>query len=183
MEKRIINSFGNITIPARIRRELGIDGNVLLWIDVRELKNGEKEIVLRRSNDAEEVLDKYQKWAEVISRITECSVSIVWNGKVLSMSSTSLTENFIEKNISVNPLLLTSFKKISSGGAIVDDPKSLSFLPNGDGEVAAYFKINGTGDDSCFFVVIKGTKYDGKKISKAEEERRLHIVNDILEKI
>lgn len=183
MEKRIINSFGNITIPARIRKELGIDGNVMLWIDVRELKNGEKEIVLKRTNDAEEVLRKYKNWAEVISRISECSVSIVWNNTVISMSSNSMTEDFIGRNIVVNPLLSTNFKKVRSGGVIVQNPKSIKFLPSGDGDVAAYFRIANTGDDSCFFVVIKGTKYDGKKISKAEEERRYQIINDILEKI
>ena len=56
-------------------------------------------------------------------------------------------------------------------------------LPAGQGEVSALFKIENTGEDSCFFVIIKGTKYEGKKISKAEEERRYAIVHDILGKI
>lgn len=182
MEKRIMNSFGSITIPAEIRKDLGIDGNVMLWVGTRDLANGDKEIVLRLSNNAEEALVKYQKWAEVISRITECTVALVWNGKVLSMSSTRITESFLDRDISVSPSLMLGLKKVKTGGVSLGD-KSMSLLPGGQGEVSAFFKIANTGDDSCFFVVIKGTKYDGKKISKTDEERRYSIVNDILEKI
>jgi bifunctional DNA-binding transcriptional regulator/antitoxin component of YhaV-PrlF toxin-antitoxin module len=178
-----MNSFGNITIPAGIRKEMEISGNVTLWVGTRELLNGEKEIIIRRSNNAEETLKKYQKWAEVISRITECAVALVLNGKVLSMSAAKLTESFLDKDISVNPDLAYSCKKIKQGGVLIGDKKPLNFLSNGQGEVSAIFKINNTGEDACYFVIIKGTKYAGKKISSSEEDRRYSIVNDILEKI
>lgn len=185
MEKKVINSFGSIVIPAHIRKELGIDGNMMLWVDVRETKNGDKEIVLRRYNSSEEILKKYKTWAEVISRISECSVSIVWNNTVLSMSSNSMTEDFTGRSIAVNPFLSAAFKRVGDNvrGVIVPQMQKLNFLPNGDGDVAAYFKINNTGDDSCFFVIVKGTKYDGKRISRAEEERRFQIIGDIVEKL
>ena len=182
MEKKIINSFGSIVIPAHIRKELGIDGNMMLWVGVRETRNGEKEIVLRKTDSVDEILAKYKTWAEVISRISESSVAIVWNNQVLSMSSDSLTEVFIGKNLFVNPILSTYFKKVESGGVVVNNPDDINFLPNGNGKVAAYFKVKDLGDDSCFFVVVKGTKYD-KKISKAEEGRRYQIINDIVAKI
>lgn len=188
MEKRIMNSFGNITIPANYRKELGLDGNVALWVGLRELPNGEKEIVIRQSNNAEETLKKYQKWAEVISRITECVVALVWNSKVLSLSTTKITQSFLEKNIPINHSLSLCLKKVNTGGVMLDTSDPVLFLPDGQlpagqGEVSALFKIENTGEDSCFFVIIKGTKYEGKKISKAEEERRYAIVHDILGKI
>jgi hypothetical protein len=166
-----------------MRKELGIDGNVMLWLDVRENKNGTKEIVIKKPSSSEEIFKKYKTWAEVISRISECSVALVWNNRVLSMSSSNLTESFLGKNVAVSPLLSLNFKKISKGGVIVNDPKSMSLLSDGSGNVSAYFKVSDTCDDSCFFVIVKGTKYDVKRITKAEEARRYQIINDIMEKI
>ena len=181
MEKKIMNSFGSIVIPSHIRKEMGLEGNTTLWVDTRELPNGDKEIVLRKYNDADELVEKYKRWAEVVSRISECSVSLVWNNSVMSMSSENKTELF-NGCAHIHNLLSLQMRKVSSGGVVIKNPDKLPFLENGNGRVAAYFKINGTGDDNCFFVIVKGTKYD-KKISKAEEFRRFEIIKDILEKV
>lgn len=182
MEKRVINSFGTITIPSHMRKELGIDGTVTLLLDVREMKNGNKEIVIRKPINSDDILKKYSVWAEVISRIAECSVALIWNGSVLSMSSSKLTEDFLGKNTTINPFLHMHLKKLIKGGAIVDDPSTVTLLPNGTGNVLAYFKVE-SGDDSCFFVLVQGAKSNVKRITKAEESRRFQIINDIIDKI
>ncbi len=182
MEKKIINSFGSIVIPAHIRKELGIDGNMLLCVSVRESVTGDKEIVVRKPIDAEYIFNTYKTWAEVISRVAESSVALVWNNQVLSMSSESMTESYLGKGLRVNPILSTNFKKFCNGGVIVNNPDDINFLQNGNGKVSAYYKIKSIEEDSCFFVIVKGTKYD-KKMTKAEEGRRYQIINDIVAKL
>ena len=119
MEKRLINSFGSIVIPLKLRKELGIEGSCTLWMDIRRDARGESEIVIRKSNNVLEFLSKYKKWAEIISRISDCTVSIVWNDKVLSMSDEKLTEEFVNKGIKIDPLLYTYLRNSSSKGVEV----------------------------------------------------------------
>lgn len=182
MEKRVINSFGTITIPSHMRKELGIDGTVTLLLDVREMKNGNKEIVIRKPSTSEDILNKYKVWAEVISRIAECHVALVWNGSVLSMSSSTVTEDFLGKNTTINPFLHIHLKKLIKGGAFVEDPSSITLLPNGNGNVLAYFKVE-SGDNHCFFVLVQKSKSDVRRITKTEESRRFQIIKDIIDKI
>ena len=182
VERRVINSFGNITIPARIRKELGIEGSSMLWLDVREGRGGQKEIVLKKQDDVDEIFNRYKKWAEVISRIAESAVSIVWNSLVVSMSFKDETDNFITKKVSVSTLLNLSFKQSVDDAVVVKNPKELKFLPNGIGDVSAFYRIKNTGDDSGYFVIVKGTKYD-VKITKEDELRRYNIIKDIVNKI
>lgn len=183
MERRIINSFGTITIPAHIRKEVGIDGGVLLWIDVRESKDGSKEIVLRKSDTLKDVIKRYRKWAEVIARIAETSVSIVWNSCLITMSSDTETQDFSSKEIYVSQELSLSLNRLVGDSAIVRDNVDIHLLPTGEGKVSAYYRISNTGDDSGFFVVVKGTKYDKFNVTKAEELRRYKIIKDIVNKI
>ena len=166
MERRIINSFGTITIPAHIRKEAGIDGGVLLWVDIRETKDGSKEIVLRKSDTLEDIVKKYSKWAEVIARIAESSVSIIWNSCLVTMSSDTQTQDFVSKGIHISQDLSYSLNKLVGDSAVVRDGVS-----------------SNTGDDLGFFVLVKGTKYDKSNITKSEELRRFKIIKDIVDKI
>lgn len=183
MEKRVINSFGNITIPARIRKELGIEGSSMLWLDVREGRGGQKEIVLRKHDDVEEVYNKYKTWAEVISRIAESAVSIVWNNLVVSMSYSGGTDNFISRKVFISHMLNLSFRQSDGDAVVVKNPKELMFLQNGSGNVSAFYRIRNTGDDSGYFVIVKGTKHDNSGITREDEIRRYNIIKDIVDKI
>lgn len=183
MERRIINSFGTITIPAHIRKEAGIDGGVLLWVDIRETKDGSKEIVLRKSDTLEDIVKKYSKWAEVIARIAESSVSIIWNSCLVTMSSDTQTQDFVSKGIHISQDLSYSLNKLVGDSAVVRDGVSISLLQSGEGKVSAYYRISNTGDDLGFFVLVKGTKYDKSNITKSEELRRFKIIKDIVDKI
>lgn len=183
MERRIINSFGTITIPAHMRKEAGIDGSVTLWVDIRDTKDGSKEIVLKKSDTVDSILKKYSNWAEVMARISEHSVSIIWNGHLVSMSNSEMTESFVNKGVSLNRDLSLSLKRMTDNSVVVKDPEKLRFLPNGDGKVLAYFRMRDTGDDKGYFVVVGGTKHDHNKITKTEEMRRFQIIHDIVNKI
>lgn len=181
MEKKPISSFGSIVIPISMRKELGIDGNMMVSIGVRDLQNGEKEIVIRKPLGAEDVLNKYKTWSEVISRVAESSVALVWNNKLLSLSSSSYTESFIKENLIVNPILTSNMMK-SPNNTIVNNPEEVSLICDGPGEVAAYYRIKSIEEGNCYFVVVRGSKID-KALTKAEEKRRYMIINDIVDKI
>lgn len=183
MERKVMNSFGTITIPSHMRKELGIDGSVMLWVDIRDTKDGSKEIVLRKSDTVDSILKKYKNWAEVMARVSEHAVSIIWNGQIVSMSNSDMTESFVNKGIIVSHECSLSLKRMVENSAVVKDPEKVRFLPNGEGKVLAYFRMRDTGDDNGFFVVVGGTKHDSNKITKTEEMRRFHIINDIVSKI
>lgn len=183
MERRIMNSFGTITIPAHMRKELGIDGSATLWIDTRDTRDGSKEIVLKKSDTVDSILKKYRNWAEVLARVSEHAVSIIWNGHIISMSNSDTTESFVNKDYSVSQECALSLKRMVDNSVVVKDPDKLNFLPNGEGKVLAYFRMRDTGDDNGFFVVVGGTKHDSNKITKTEEMRRFQIIHDIVSKI
>ena len=183
MDKKAINSFGSIVIPISIRKELGINGNMMLWVDTREYEPGKKEIVLRVSDSTEELLSKYRTWSEVIASIAECSVALVYNNTVLSMSTGEVTESFIGKGIIVSQALSIQLKKLDDGEMLVNDnPKMLEFI-EGMGSVSAICKIRNTGSDNCYFVIVKGTKYQGDKVTKKIEQCRYENIKKILNKI
>lgn len=181
MERRIINSFGTITLPVQYRKAMKIEGSTMLWVDLREDVYGNKEIVLKKLDSFDDIIKEYSKWAEVIARISEASVALVWNNTVLSMSSTSRTQNFSSKGIYISSDLNLSIKSVQSDSIIYKE--SVKFLNDGQGKVLACFKLKKTGDDRCMFVVVGGTKYEGNKITKSEEFRRFEIVRDIVSKI
>lgn len=181
MEKKAISSFGSIVIPIHMRKELGIDGNMMVTIGTRELQNGEKEIVIRKPLDAEDVLNKYKTWAEAVARIAESSVALIWNNQLLSMSSSVLTESFIESKIPINPIF-KSYAMSCSGGTIVNNPDKLSLLCSGSGKVTAFYKIKSVDYDSCYFAIVRGSKND-KPLSRVEEKKRYKIINDIVSRI
>lgn len=179
MVKRQINSFGTITIPKDLREELGISGIAMLRLEVRE-SNNIKEIVLRKDDDLSEVFDRYKSLAEIISRIAECTVGLVWNNMLMSMSVANNTESFVGKNHPIDTELSKEFKN-STKDSVLSVSKPLNFLPNNRGEVIAYYRIPGTGDDKGFFVLLKGTKQDSdNNISKAEYQRRYEIIADVI---
>ena len=179
MVKRQINSFGTITIPKDLRDELGISGITMLRLEVRE-SNNIKEIVIRKDDDLSEVFDKYKSLAEIISRIAECTVGLVWNNMLMSMSVANNTESFIGKNHPIDSELSKEFKG-SNQDSVLSVNKPLSFLPNKRGEVIAYYRIPNTGDDRGYFVLLKGTKQDIKsEISEEEYGRRYEIIADVI---
>lgn len=180
MEKKAISSFGSIVVPIHMRKELGIDGNVMVNIGVRELQNGEKEIVIRKPLDTDDILEKYGVWAEVIARVAESSVALIWNNHLLSMSSSTLTESFVGKRIQINPLFKKYIIKCPKG-AIVNNPEELSLLSSGPGVVYAFYPIKSV-DDWGYFVIVRGSKND-KTLSKIEEKKRYKIISDIVSKI
>lgn len=179
MVKRQVNSFGTFTIPKDMRDELGIIGTAMLRLEVRECNN-RKEIVIRKDDDLNEVFEKYKKTAEIISRISECTVATIWNNDLMSLSMSRNTESFIGKLYVVDITLQNVLKSATEPYVILQN--SVNFLPNNKGEVIAYYKIPNTGDDNGFFLILKGTKQDiQNNISKAELQRRLEIVSDIVE--
>lgn len=179
MEKRTMNSFGTVTIPKSFRDELGITGMSQVYIGVRDSIYGGKEIIIRKKDNLESVLAKYRSWTEVISRILECSVALVWNSQVLSFSSADVTDDFIAKNLGVSDALNTCFRDSEYHSAILS--RDVDFFTE-HGKVSAFFRINNTDDDIGFFVVVRGTKYD-VNVSKSEEKRRYLLVKDIVGKI
>ena len=183
MERRIINSFGTITIPSHMRKEAGIEGNTMLWVDMRETQDGSKEIILRKSDTVDSILKKYSNWAEVMARVAEHAVSIIWNGYIVSMSNSDMTESFVNKGIHISREFALGLKRMTDNSVVVKDPDKLRFLPNGEGKVLAYFRMRNTGDDNGFFTIIGGTKHDSNKITKTEELRRFQIISDIVNKI
>lgn len=179
MIKRQINSLGTITLPKSMRDELGIVGISQLRLDVRE-SNGVKEIVLRKDDNLEELFKRYKSLAEIISRISECTVSVVWNSTILSMTSNTTTESFVGKDFHIDSELQSELRKMTDDAVVVNN-KKLFFLPNNTGEVISYFKIPETGDDRGYYVLLKGTKLDSEnKITHTEEIRRFHIIADIV---
>lgn len=181
MEKRQINSIGTITIPKHMRDELGISGMAMLRLDVRERSNGIKEIVMRKDDDLDEILNRYKNLSEILSRIAECTVAVVWNNNILSMTSNKMTESFLGKNIIIDHTFSLELKKMKDDCVIVMNPGNLHILPNNHGDVLSYYKIPDTGDDRGYFVVLNGTKLDSEtKISKAEMTRRFYIIADIV---
>ena len=179
MVRRQINSYGTITIPKDLREELGINGITMLRLEVRE-SNNMKEIVLRKDDDLSEVFDRYKSLAEIISRIAECTVAVVWNNLLMSMSVASNTESFVGKNHPIDSELQKEFKNMIQD-SVLSVSKHLNFLPNNKGEVVAYYKIPNTGDDKGFFVLLKGTKQDSDNhISKADYQRRYEIIADVI---
>ena len=183
MEEKTMNSFGVITIPAHIRKEMGITGMVSLWVGVQVGKNGDKEIVLKKKNNTEEILNKYLNWSKVISRIAESPVSIVCNDRVLAMVSETNTQKYTGKTIDIGSELSESFRRTGEDSVVLKDPSKVRFLKSGLGNVSSYFKIKDTGDDRCYFVIVKGTNYDKKPITKADEMRRYQMISDIVKMI
>lgn len=177
MVRRQINSFGSITIPKDLREELGISGINMLRLEVRE-SGGIKEIVIRKEEDLSEVFDKYKSLAEIISRIAECAVGLVWNNTLMSLTASSITESFVGKNHQISNELKETFKK-SKDIEYLDKP--VNFLPNNKGEVVAFYQIPNTGDDKGYFVLLTGTKQDiSVNISKEEYKRRYDIIADVI---
>lgn len=178
MVKRQINSYGTITIPKDLREELGIIGTMMLRLEVRESGNI-KEIVIRKDEDLSAIFKKYKNLAEILSRIAECTVAVVWNGILMSMSVANNTESFIGKSHPVDMELQKELKGDNTDFVVVN--KKLNFLPNNKGEVLAFYKIPHTGDDCGFFVLLRGTKQDSDvHISKAEYQRRYEIIADVI---
>ena len=98
-EKRTINSFGNITIPKKMRDAIGLDSGIsTVQIFLRDDSSGEKEIVIKRLNSYRDILEKYSIWVSVVSRVVACSVGLVWNKKVLSLSSFDNSIDLVDKN-------------------------------------------------------------------------------------
>ena len=179
MVKRQINSYGTITIPKDLREELGIIGTMMLRLEVRE-SNNIKEIVIRKDDDLSAIFSKYKSLAEIISRIAECTVAVVWNGIIMSMSVSNNTESFISKVHPVDQELQTELKNMK-GDSVVYMARHINFLPNNKGEVIACYRIPNTGDDNGFFVLLKGTKQDQDvHISKTEYQRRYEIIADVV---
>lgn len=181
MEKRVINSFGTITLPKHIREELGILGTTsTVMVDIREGSGGVKEVVIRKEDNLEEVLLRYKSLAEIISRVAECTVSVVWNNIVLSMSSNNSTDTFIGKNIYISKELSNKLKGLDEQ-VIIDSKENIPFLLNNMGKVLAFYKIPDTGDDRGHFVLLNGTKLDSDiSLSKQEALRRYEIITDIV---
>lgn len=181
MEKRQINSIGTITIPKHMRDELGINGIAMLRLDLRERKNGIKEIVIRKDDDLEEIMNRYKKVSEILSRVAECTVAVVWNNNLLSMSSNKMTESFLGKNISIDHALSLALKDMKED-YVVRMNSDMHFLPNNHGDVLSYYKIPDTGDDKGYFILLSGTKMDSEtKITRAEMLRRFSIIADIIQ--
>lgn len=181
MEKRQINSVGTITIPKHMRDELGITGIAMLRLDVRERSSGIKEIVMRKDDDLDEILNRYKNLSEILSRISECTVAVVWNNNILSMSSNKMTESFLGKNIIIDHAFSLELKKMEEDCVIIMNPGNIHILPNNHGDVLSYYKISDTGDDRGYFVILSGTKLDSEtKISKSEMIRRFYIIADIV---
>ena len=151
MVKRQINSFGTITIPKDLREELGISGITMLRLEVRE-SNNIKEIVIRKDDDLSEIFSKYRSLAEIISRIAECTVGLVWNNMLMSMSVANNTESFVGKNHPIDSQLQLEFKNSMQESVLLSKP--LNFLPNNRGEVIAYYRIS---------LPSKSAKYKGGK--------------------
>ena len=181
MEKRVINSFGTITLPKHFREELGILGTTsTVMIDIREGSGGVKEVVIRKEDNLDEVLLRYKSLAEIISMVTERTVSVVWNNLVLSMSSNHVTDTFIGKNFYVSKELSNRLKD-KQESVVLDGKDNVPFLSNDIGKVLAYYKIPDTRDDRGHFVLLSGTKMDSEvKLSKSEMIRRYEIVSDIV---
>ena len=180
MEKRVINSFGTITLPKHIREELGILGTTsTVMVDIREGSGGSKEVVIRKEDNLDEVLSRYKTLSEIISRVAECTVSVVWNNLVLSMSSNHSSDSFIGKNIYISKELSNRLKEADS--CILDTKENVPFLLSNQGKVLAYYRIPETGDDRGHFVLLSGTKLDvGKVLPKEEALRRYEIISDIV---
>lgn len=181
MERRPINSYGTITLPISMRRELGIEGMTELWVDVRTTDFGEKEIIIRKSDIPENILKRYGIWAEVIARIAESDVSIIWNGRLVSMSSSTETQSFIGTGIGLSQQFAKILSNFHGKSAFLKDGENVEFLSNGDGNVKALFKI--PGDGKGYFIVVGGTKNEKSRITKADESRRFQMINDIVENI
>lgn len=181
MVRRQMNSYGTITIPKDLRDELGISGTTMLRLEVRE-SNNIKEIILRKDDVLSEVLNKYSNLAEILSRISECPVAVVWNNVLLSMSVAHSTESFLGvSQHTVTNELQKVFKQMSVDvqGKLIDG--TLSFLPNNMGSVKALYQIPNTGDDRGFFVLLQGTKQDSTNhITKSEFARRCNIILDVI---
>lgn len=184
MKERMINSFGSIVIPIEMRQAMGISGSCTLWVGVRENIMGEKEIVIKKSNDLKEYYERYKTWSEVLSSISDCTVALVLGNRIVSLSDGKVTDDFINKEVVISPLLYTYLQNVTSSGVLVTGKDSLSFLANGSGEVVAFFAIRGDSGEKGYFVLVRGTKYDkNSKISKPEMQRRLDIIHDIVAKI
>lgn len=181
MEKRVINSFGTLTLPKHIREEFGILGTTsTVMVDLREGQGGVKEVVIRKEDNLEEVLLRYKSLAEIISRVAECTVSVVWNNLVLSMSSNISTDTFVGKGIYISKELSNRLKG-KDDHSILNDKENVPFLLSNMGKVLAYYKIPDTGDDRGHFVLLNGTKLDsGVTLSKADAQRRYEIIQDII---
>jgi hypothetical protein len=161
-----------------LRQELGIVGTMMLRLEVRESNNA-KEIVIRRDEDLLAIFEKYRSLAEIISRIAECTVAVVWNGCLMSMSFANNTESFVGKSHPVDISLYEELKNSTRDYSVLSN--HINFLPNNKGEVLAYYRIPDTGDDSGFFVLLKGTKQDsGTVLSSEEYSRRYMIISDVI---
>ena len=163
-----------------MREELGILGTTAtVMVDIREGSGGGKEVIIRKEDNLEEVLLRYKNLSEIISRVAECTVSVVWNNIVLSMSSNHSSDTFVGKNIYISKELSNRFKEVES--STVDTKENIPFLLNNMGKVLAYYRIPDTGDDRGYFVLLNGTKLDtGVVLSKAEAQRRYEIISDIV---
>ena len=181
-EKRTINSFGSITIPKKMRDELGLeDGINTVQVFVRETTVGEKEIVIRKLGSYRDIIDKYSTWASVISRIISCTVSIVWNTKVLILSNFDNSIDLSDRKVYVSTPLSRFMDKMDDSYAVFRD--KVPFLDTGDGIVKAIFKVReewGAG----YFVIMQGTKYDSSEsLPEKDLLNRYAIIRDIMDKI
>ena len=172
-EKRTINSFGNITIPKKMRDELGlVDGISTVQIYTRETALGDKEIVIKKLGSYKDIIDRYSTWASVVSRIVSCTVSLVWNNKVLILANYDNSMDLSERKVYISSPLIRFLGSMEDSYAVFRD--KVPFLDSGDGIVKSVFKIReewGAG----YFVIMQGTKYDsGEVIPEKDLMNRYH---------
>lgn len=181
-EKRTINSFGNITIPKKMRDAIGLDSGIsTVQIFLRDDSSGEKEIVIKRLNSYRDILEKYSIWVSVVSRVVACSVGLVWNKKVLSLSSFDNSIDLVDKNVIISSVLGSLIENTEEDYILFKD--RVPFLESGDGEVKAVFRIKNTCGEG-FVVIVHGTKYDrDDKISVRDMMNRYSIIRDIMSRI
>lgn len=181
-EKRTINSFGNITIPKKMRDELGIVGGITtVQMFVRETASGDKEIVIRKVSGGKEIVEKYSKWSSVVSRILSCTVAIVWNKRVLMLSNLDNSMDVSDKKVFISPVLDGFIASMKDYYVVFRD--NIPFLSSGEGIARAVFRIREECGDG-FFVVVQGTKYDSEEqLTERDMMNRYAIVRDIVDRI
>ena len=76
---------------------------------------------LKKLGSYKDIIDKYSTWASVVSRIVSCTVSIVWNRKVLMLANFDNSIDLSERKVYISSPLSKFLDSMDDSYAVFRD--------------------------------------------------------------
>lgn len=158
MEKKVVNSFGAVTIPKYIRDELNIKNGDYMLVDMVTCSNGEKQVIMRKHKSVDDILKSLSVWNQVISKVCGFLVVVIKDNLVYMVSNYGKSESFSNRVKPIHADLVRQmygkdYEKCYETGNIKP------FTPEGLGRVVAYYSISVTDFDGYIALVDSSSEY------------------------